>query len=71
MKHWVAQITEAQANELNGREWQPSSLFEPFQIGENWYISEAEVFGCTDPELVWVRRLAVVEIEIPVDELPI
>jgi hypothetical protein len=59
----LAQITAAQAVQLANRPLKSDSLFNPFQIGEEWYISAEEVRDCVTVD--WVKDLEVVEVELP------
>jgi len=63
----LAQITPAQAEALTGQQYASGSYFNPFQIGEDWYISAEEVRDCVTVE--WVKDLEVTEVEIPVTDL--
>jgi len=67
MMAWLAEITEVQAETLRGLQWTEGNYFHPVTINCKHYISEEEVFGCTSPDLIWVRRLAITEVEL---ELP-
>jgi hypothetical protein len=60
---WMAEITENQASELRSMQWTYGNYFGPRLINGKWYISEEEVIGCADPELRWVRRLPIIELE--------
>lgn len=64
---YLAQLTQEQAEQLSGELYNDSSYFNPFEIGGKWYISELEVLNCTT--LLWVRRLPLIQIEIPDNEL--
>lgn len=65
----IAYLTEDQARELTGKEWQPDSFFAPFQVGQKWAISEQEVNGCETKGLEWVCKLPLVDY-VP-DPIPI
>jgi len=64
---YLAQLTQEQAEQLSGELYNDSSYFNSFEIGGKWYISELEVLNCTT--LLWVRRLPLIQIEIPDNEL--
>ena len=64
---YVAEITQEQAEQLRGERYNDSSYFNPFEVNGKWYISELEVLNCTT--LLWVRRLPLVQIEIPDSEV--
>lgn len=38
----VARITQEKAQELIGKEYAPFSYFNPFEINNEWYVSEKE-----------------------------
>jgi len=67
MKAYLAQLTEDQALSLHGIDCIEGVTFNPVLINGKHYISEEEVIECTSPELRWVRRLAITEVEL---ELP-
>ena len=58
----VAEITEAQAQELSGVEYSSGRYFNPIVINSKHYISEVEVVDCVTVE--WVKSLEIVEVEI-------
>lgn len=60
---YVARLTEDQAKELTGVEYADGCKFNPIQDpnGE-WFITEDEVFACTNEDLKWVRRLNITEL---------
>jgi hypothetical protein len=57
----IAQLTDDQAKELTGKEWQPDSFFAPFKTQNGWAISEQEVNGCETKGLEWVCKLPLVD----------
>jgi len=65
-------LTIEQKDLLAGAMYDYEQYFNPVQdINGHWFISESEVFGCTDTDYFWVRRLVYSEFEAPVNELPI
>lgn len=61
----LARITEAQAAEINGQLFAPDSYLAPTRINGEWWLSEIEVNECVNPELEWVRKLELIEVELP------
>ena len=58
-------LTIEQKQLLTGVKYDGEQLFNPIQdINGDWFISEEEVFGCTDTEYYWIRRLVYSEFEI-------
>jgi hypothetical protein len=66
----IAYLTDDQARELTGQEWQPDCLFAPFEAAKGWAISEQEVKGCVTKGLEWVCELPLVEYEPTEIKLP-
>lgn len=53
---------------LTGVKYDGEQLFNPIQdINGDWFISEEEVFGCTDTDYFWVRRLVYSEFEMSIE----
>jgi hypothetical protein len=51
-------LTIEQKELLTGVKYDGEQFFNPVQdINGDWFISEEEVFGCTDTEYYWIRRL--------------
>jgi len=52
-------LTIEQKELLIGVLYDGVQFFNPVKdINGDWFISEVEVFGCTDTEYYWIRRLA-------------
>jgi hypothetical protein len=66
----IAHITDEQAKELRGQEWQPDCFFAPFPVGKAWAISEQEVTGCETKGLEWVCKLPLVDYVPEPTEIP-
>lgn len=66
----IALITEKQAKELSGQEWQPDCYFAPFETPKGWAISEQEATGCETKGLEWVAKLELVDYVPEPVELP-
>jgi hypothetical protein len=61
-------LTIEQMELLKGVKYDGQQYFNPIQdINGDWFISEEEVFGCTDTDYFWVRRLVYIEIELPIE----
>ena len=56
----VVLITEAQANELKGKELFKGNYYNPFKINNQWFISVEEQLN-TDIE--WLKNCEIVNIE--------
>jgi len=64
-------LTITQKNLLVGLSYDGEQIFNPIQdVNGDWFISEQEVFGCTNRDYFWIRRLVYSEYEAPVNELP-
>lgn len=51
-------LTEAQADDLRGKEFQADSYFNPVQdANDNWILSAEEIAYCSNPEYLWVKEL--------------
>lgn len=61
----LASITEAQAIEIEGKQFAPDSYLSPKKINVRWWLSETEVTDCVNPEFEWVNELELVELELP------
>lgn len=58
----VALLTETQKEQLVGQLYAPDSYFNPIQdIDNNWVISQEEMNGCVNEELMWVKDLPLIE----------
>ena len=65
----VVQLTQAQAESLQGVEVVPSNLFNPItDKNGNWIISLEEVNQCS---IEWVKELPLIEYEPVIIDLPI
>ena len=63
-------LTIAQKDLLIGVTYDGKQFFNPVQdVNNDWFISEDEVFGCTNTDCFWVRRLVYSEYEAPVNEV--
>lgn len=58
----VGLLTEIQKIELTEQQYAPDSYFNPIQdIDNNWIISQEEMNGCVNEELMWVKDLPLIE----------
>jgi hypothetical protein len=66
----LAEITEAQAQELTRQSYAENLYFNPIQVEGVWYISIEEMTRCVNPAFDWVKTLPIKMVEIPQNEQP-
>jgi hypothetical protein len=58
----VALLTEVQKDELNGLQYAPDCYYNPIQdLNDNWIISVEEIKLTSNPDMMWVKDLNIIE----------
>lgn len=65
----VGLLTIQQKNQLVGTELQHDWFFNPVQdMDKNWIISTTEMYNNTNPDVVWVKNLPLIDWIPPVED---
>ena len=58
----VRLLTLIQKEAIEGKQYAPSSYFNPIQdCNDEWIISQQECDNCVNPDYLWVKDLPVIE----------